>query len=88
MIKLLLFAILFVIAWPLALLIALGWVALLILRVCFGLTMLGLKAAAATGIGAGMAGSLLARRTRTTRLQDYNKRLPWSPNGSRVERGR
>jgi hypothetical protein len=42
MIKLLLFAILFVIAWPLALLIALGWVALLILRVCFGLTVLGL----------------------------------------------
>jgi hypothetical protein len=82
MIKLLLFAILFVIAWPLALLIALGWVALLILRVCFGLTMLGLKAAAATGIGAGMAGSLLARRVSISSLRDYNERLPWSPSGN------
>jgi hypothetical protein len=88
MIKLLLFGILFVIAWPLALIVAIGWAALLIVRVCFGLTVLGLKAAAATGIGAGMAGSLLARRARTTSLRDYNERLPWSPNGSRVERGR
>jgi hypothetical protein len=83
MIKLLVFAILFVIAWPLALPIAVGWVTLLILRVCFGLTALGLKAAAATGIGAGMAGSLLARRARTTSLRDYNERLPWSPTGQR-----
>jgi hypothetical protein len=83
MIKLLLFAILFVIAWPLALLIGIGWLALLILRVCFGLTVLGLKATAATGIGAGMAGSLLARRARTIRLRDYNERLPWSPTGNR-----
>ena len=81
MIKLLLFAILFVIAWPLALLVALGWLALLILRVCFGFTVLGLKAAAATGIGAGMAGSL--RRARSTSLRDYNERLPWSPTGNR-----
>jgi hypothetical protein len=83
MIKLLLFAILFVIAWPLALIIALGWLALLILRVCFGLTVLGLKAAAARGIGAGMAGSLLARTARTTSLRDYNERLPWSPTSNR-----
>jgi hypothetical protein len=81
-IKLLLFAILFVIAWPLALLVALGWLARLILRVCFGLTVLGLKAAAATGIGAGMAGSLLARRVSTSSLRDYNERLPWSPSGN------
>jgi hypothetical protein len=79
----LLFAILFVIAWPLALLIALGGAALLILRLCFGLTVLGLKAAAATGIGAGIAGSLLARRVRTTSLRDCNERLAWSPPGNR-----
>jgi hypothetical protein len=52
MIQLLLFAILAVIFWPLALLIGLGWVALLILRICFGITVLGIKAAAATGVGA------------------------------------
>jgi hypothetical protein len=50
----LLFAILAVIFWPLALLIAIGWVALLILRICFGITVFGIKAAAATGIGAKM----------------------------------
>jgi hypothetical protein len=83
MIKLLLFAILFVIAWPLALLVALGWLALLILRVCFGITVLGVKAAAATGIGAGVAGSFLARQARATGLREYNKRLPWSPTGNR-----
>ena len=85
MVKLLLFAILFVIAWPVALLIALGWIALFILRVCFGITVLGLKAVAATGIGAGMAGSLLAGRARTTSLRDYSERLPWSPTGPRLE---
>jgi hypothetical protein len=88
MIKLLLFALLFVIAWPLALLIALGWVALLILRVCFGITVLAVKATAAAGIGGAMAGSLLARGASTTSLRDYNERLPWSPKGSRVERDR
>jgi hypothetical protein len=50
----LLFAILAVIFWPLALLIGLGWVGLLILRICFGITVFGIKAAAATGIGAKM----------------------------------
>jgi hypothetical protein len=50
----LLFAILAVIFWPLALLIAIGWVGLLILRICFGITVFGIKAAAATGIGAKM----------------------------------
>ena len=54
MIAFLLFAILAVIFWPLALLIGLGWVTLLILRICFGITVLGVKAAAATGIGAKM----------------------------------
>lgn len=39
----LLFAILAVIFWPLALIIGLGWVALLILRICFGITVLGVK---------------------------------------------
>lgn len=29
--------------WPLALIIGLGWVALLILRICFGITVLGVK---------------------------------------------
>jgi hypothetical protein len=50
----LLFAILAVIFWPVALLIGLGWVALLILRICFGITVFGIKTAAATGIGAKM----------------------------------
>jgi hypothetical protein len=50
----LLFAILAVIFWPLALLVAIGWVGLLILRICFGITVFGIKAAAATGIGAKM----------------------------------
>jgi hypothetical protein len=50
----LLFAIVAVIFWPLALIIGLGWVALLILRICFGITVLGIKAVAATGIGAKM----------------------------------
>jgi hypothetical protein len=83
MIKLLLFGILFVIAWPLALLIALGWFALFVLRVCFGITVWGVKAAAATGIGAGIAGSLLIGRTGTINVRDYNERLPWSPPGNR-----
>jgi hypothetical protein len=82
-IKLLLFAILFVIAWPVALFIALGWFALLVLRVCFGLTVWGVKAAAATGIGAGIAGSLLIGRAGTISVRDYNERLPWSPTGNR-----
>jgi len=50
----LLFAILAVIFWPLALIIGLGWVTLLVLRICFGITVFGIKAAAATGIGAKM----------------------------------
>jgi hypothetical protein len=50
----LLFAILAVIFWPLALIIGLGWVTLLVLRVCFGITVFGIKAAAAAGIGAKM----------------------------------
>ena len=54
MIAFLIFAILAVIFWPLALLIGLGWVALLILRICFGITVSGMKAAAAAGIGAKM----------------------------------
>jgi hypothetical protein len=54
MIAFLLFAILAVIFWPLALLIGLGWVALLILRIGFGITVFSIKAAAATGIGAKM----------------------------------
>lgn len=54
MIAFLLFAILAVIFWPLALLIGLGWVGLLILRICFGITVFGIKAATATGIGAKM----------------------------------
>jgi hypothetical protein len=70
MIKLLLFAILFVIAWPLALLVALSWLAVLILRVCFGLTVLGLKAAAATGIGAKM----LHDRTRSSQGASHASR--------------
>lgn len=53
MIAFLLFAILAVIFWPLALLIGLGWAGLLILRICFGITVFGIKAAA-TGIGAKM----------------------------------
>jgi hypothetical protein len=43
-----------VIFWPVALLIALGWLGLLILRICFGITVLGIKATAATGIAAKM----------------------------------
>jgi hypothetical protein len=43
-----------VIFWPVALIIGLGWVALLILRICFGITVLGLKATAAAGIGSKM----------------------------------
>ena len=54
MIAFLLFAILAVIFWPLALIIGLGWVTLLVLRICFGITVFGIKAAAATGIGAKM----------------------------------
>jgi hypothetical protein len=50
----LLFAILVAIFWPVALIIGLGWVGLLILRICFGITVLGIKAAAATGIAAKM----------------------------------
>jgi hypothetical protein len=50
----LLFAILAVIFWPVALLIGLGWVGLVILRICFGITVLGIKATAATGIAAKM----------------------------------
>jgi fucose permease len=50
----LLFAIVAVIFWPVALVIALGWFALLILRICFGITVLGIKATAATGIAAKM----------------------------------
>jgi hypothetical protein len=37
-----------------ALVISLGWVAFIVLRICFGITVLGIKAAAATGIGAKM----------------------------------
>jgi hypothetical protein len=81
MIKLLLFAILFVIAWPLALLVALGWCALLILRVCFGITVLGIKAAAATGIGAKM----LHDRARSSEGASLDYRtgdrvVHWSPS--------
>jgi hypothetical protein len=83
MIKLLLFAILFVIAWPLALLIALGWVALVILRMCFGITVLGIKAVAATGIGGAMAGSALSAR-----LRNADRPVPWSPTGPRLEQER
>ena len=54
MIAFLLFAILAVIFWPLALIIGLGWVGLFILRICFGITVFGIKAAVATGIGAKM----------------------------------
>ena len=54
MIAFLLFAILAVIFWPVALLIGLGWVGLVILRICFGITVLGIKATAATGIAAKM----------------------------------
>ena len=82
MIAFLLFAILFVIAWPLALLVALGWCALLILRVCFGLTVLGLKAVAATGIGAKM----LHDRARSSEGASHvsrtsNRVVHWSPSG-------
>lgn len=52
MIAFLLFAILAVIFWPVALVIALGWFGLLFLRICFGITVLGIKATAATGIAA------------------------------------
>lgn len=54
MIAFLLFAILAVIFWPVALLIALGWLGFLILRICFGTTVSGIKATAATGIAAKM----------------------------------
>ena len=61
----LLFAILAVIFWPLALIIGLGWAALLILRICFGITVFGIKAAAATGIGAKMLQYSIRQRRRT-----------------------
>jgi nitrate reductase NapE component len=54
MIAFLLFTILAVIFWPVALVIALGWFGLLVLRICFGITVFGVKAAAATGIAAKM----------------------------------
>jgi hypothetical protein len=54
MIAFLLFAILAVIFWPVALVMGLGWVAFIVLRICFGITVFGIKAAAATGIGAKM----------------------------------
>jgi hypothetical protein len=43
-----------VIFWPVALVIALGWLGCLVLRICFGVTVLGIKATAATGIAAKM----------------------------------
>jgi hypothetical protein len=83
MIALLLFAILFVLAWPLALLVAMGWCALLILRVCFGITVLGIKAAAATGIGAKM----LHDRARSSEGASHDHRTSdrpvyWSPSSA------
>jgi hypothetical protein len=84
MIKLLLFAILFVIAWPVALLIGLGWCALLILRVCFGITILGVKAVAATGIGIGAKMLHASARSSEGASHDYrtgNRVVHWRPSG-------
>ena len=61
MIAFVLLAILAVIFWPLALLIALAWATVLVLRICFGITVLGLKATAATGVLGWMATSKLAQ---------------------------
>jgi hypothetical protein len=62
MIQLLLFAILAVIFWPLALIIGLGWFIFLILRVCFGITVFGIKVTAAAGIGTVVAATPLVRK--------------------------
>ena len=48
--------------WPIALLIALGWFALLILRIGFGITVFAVKVGVFAGVGGAMAGASALRR--------------------------
>jgi hypothetical protein len=82
MIIFLLWAILLILFWPIALLIALGWFALLILRIGFGITVFAVKVGVFTGVGGAMAGASMLQRhgrrdQRSPEVIEWTDRKNW-----------
>jgi hypothetical protein len=78
MIVFLLWAIVLILFWPLALIIGLGYLLYLILRIFFGITLFAAKAAATTAVMGGSAASQSGWGQRTLgRLRDWPNEWGW-----------
>jgi hypothetical protein len=91
MIVFLLWAIVLILFWPLALIIAIAWLAFLIVRIGFCLTVFAIRASAVVGVGGAMAGaSMLNSRRRIEAIdqenwEDFKRRMNEMPPSMRKE---